>query len=359
MMAHPDVLPPYANVRSPCAARGRCMSVYSREALQVDLLGTVDWSCRIFSGGWVEGGGGSYPSVEPATGNPLGQVGAASPADVNRAVQLARQGQRLWAEMSYQERAAVLRRAADLLEVHHGEIEDWSMREAGVPRYWAGVDGPSEELRQAASLASFPRGQVLPSTQPRLSFTRRIPVGVVGVIAPFNAPLMLAVRSLAPALAVGNAVVLKPDPRTAVCGGVLLARIFEEAGLPSDVLHVLPGGPDIGRQLVSHPDVPVIAFTGSAAAGRAVAELAAPLLKRVHLELGGNSALIVLEDADLEQPPLPDLLAPSCTQARCAWRPAGTSWQPLWSVSTPLCWPREPTNFRSVIRSRPMWRTDR
>ena len=267
----------------------------------MELLGTVDWSCRIFSGGWVEGGGGSYPSVEPATGNPLGQVGAASAADVNRAVELARQGQRLWAGMSYQQRAAVLRRAADLLEVHHGEIEDWSMREAGVPRYWAGVDGPAEELRQAASLASFPRGQVLPSTQPRLSFTRRIPVGVVGVIAPFNAPLMLAVRSLAPALAVGNAVVLKPDPRTAVCGGVLLARIFEEAGLPSDVLHVLPGGPDIGRQLVSHPDIPVIAFTGSAAAGRAVAELAAPLLKRVHLELGGNSALIVLEDADLEQ----------------------------------------------------------
>jgi benzaldehyde dehydrogenase (NAD) len=158
----------------------------------MELLGTADWSCRIYSGGWVEGGGGSYLSVEPATGNPLGQVGAASAADVNRAVELARQGQRLWAGTSYQERAAVLRRAADLLEVHHDEIEDWSMREAGVPRYWAAVGGPAEELRQAASLASFPRGQVLPSTQPRLSFTRRIPVGVVGVIAPFNAPLMLA-----------------------------------------------------------------------------------------------------------------------------------------------------------------------
>ena len=211
------------------------------------------------------------------------------------------EAQPLWAAMSYQARAAVLRRAADLLEAHHTEIEDWSIREAGVPRYWAGVDGPAEELRQAASLASFPRGQVLPSTQPRLSFTRRIPVGVVGVIAPFNAPLMLAVRSLAPALAVGNAVVLKPDPRTAVCGGVLLARVFEEAGLPTEVLHVLPGGQDVGRQLVAHPDVPVVAFTGSAAAGRAVAELAAPLLKRVHLELGGNSALVVLEDADVEQ----------------------------------------------------------
>ena len=267
----------------------------------MELLGTVDWSGRIFSGGWVEGGGQTYSAVEPATGQTLGQVGAASAADVDRAVGLGREAQPLWAAMSYQARAAVLRRAADLLEAHHHEVEDWSMREAGVPRYWAGVGGPAEELRQAASLASFPRGQVLPSTEPRLSFTRRIPVGVVGVIAPFNAPLMLAVRSLAPALAVGNAVVLKPDPRTAVCGGVLLARVFQEAGLPSDVLHVLPGGQDVGRQLVAHPDVPVIAFTGSAAAGRAIAELAAPLLKRVHLELGGNSALVVFEDADVEQ----------------------------------------------------------
>jgi len=141
---------------------------------------------------------------------------------------------------------------------------------------------------------------VLPSTQQRLSFTRHVPVGVVGVIAPFNAPLILAVRSVGPALAVGNAVVLKPDPRTAVCGGLVLARVFEEAGLPSGVLHVLPGGSDIGRALVVHPEVPVIAFTGSASGGRAVAELAAPLLKRVHLELGGNSALVVLEDADIE-----------------------------------------------------------
>ena len=267
----------------------------------MELLGTVDWSGRIFSGGWVEGGGDTYPAVEPATGRTLARVGAASPSDVDRAVEWARQAQPSWAALSYEARAAVLRRAADVLEAHHAEIEDWSMREAGAPRYWAGVGGPAEELRQAAALASFPSGQVLPSTQPRLSFTRRIPVGVLGVIAPFNAPLMLAIRSLAPALAVGNAVVLKPDPRTAVCGGLLLARVFEEAGLPAGVLHVLPGGPGIGRHLVAHPDVPVIAFTGSVAAGRAVAELAAPLLKRVHLELGGNSAVVVLEDADVEQ----------------------------------------------------------
>ena len=265
------------------------------------LLSTVQWSGRVFSGGWTEGGGGAYDSIEPATGRALGQVGAASVMDVDRAVELARQAQPGWAAASYEERAAVLRRAADLLEAHHEEIEDWSMREAGVPRYWAGVGGPAEQLRQAASLASYPRGQVLPSTQARLSFTRRVPVGVVGVIAPFNAPLYLAVRSVAPALAVGNAVALKPDPRTAICGGVLLARVFEEAGLPSGVLHVLPGGQDVGRRLVEHPDVPVIAFTGSAAAGRTIAELAGRSLKRVHLELGGNSALIVLDDADLKQ----------------------------------------------------------
>ena len=181
------------------------------------------------------------------------------------------------------------------------ELEDWVVREAGLPRYFAGALGAAEEFRQAAALASAPFGHVLPSAQPRLSFTRRRPVGVVGVIAPFNAPLILGARAIAPALAVGNAVVLKPDPRTAVCGGVVFARLLEEAGLPSDVLHVLPGGGDIGRELVTHPDVPVIAFTGSVTAGREVARLAAGLLKRVHLELGGNSALVVLEDADVEQ----------------------------------------------------------
>ena len=178
--------------------------------------------------------------------------------------------------------------SAELLEEHQEELEDWVVREAGLPRYFACALGAAEEFHQAAALASAPLGQVLPSSQPRLSFTRRRPVGVVGVIAPFNAPLMLAARAIAPALAVGNAVVLKPDPRTAVCGGVAFACLLEQAGLPPDVFHVLPGGADIGRELVTHPDVPVIAFTGSVTAGREVARLAAGSAQRVHLELGGN-----------------------------------------------------------------------
>jgi benzaldehyde dehydrogenase (NAD) len=126
-------------------------------------------------------------------------------------------------------------------------------------------------------------------------------VGVVGVIAPFNVPIILSLRAVAPALALGNAVVLKPDPRTAVSGGVVLSRVFEEAGLPSGLLSVIPGGAEIGEALVTDPNTRMIAFTGSTRAGRAVGTLCAQHLKRAHLELGGNSALIVLDDVDLDR----------------------------------------------------------
>jgi benzaldehyde dehydrogenase (NAD) len=129
---------------------------------------------------------------------------------------------------------------------------------------------------------------------------RRVPVGVVGVITPWNFPVVLAMRSVAPALALGNAVVLKPDAGTPVTGGVLVARMFEEAGIPAGLLHVLPGGAEVGTAIVAHPGVDMVSFTGSTAVGRAVGEAAGRALKRVVLELGGNSPLIVLEDADIE-----------------------------------------------------------
>ncbi|EGX55055.1 aldehyde dehydrogenase, partial [Streptomyces zinciresistens K42] len=199
-------------------------------------------------------------------------------------------------------RAAVLRRAGDLFTEHAGELRGWLVRESGSVPGKADFElhVAAQECYEAAALASRPAGQVLPSEAPRLSYTRRVPAGVVGVIAPFNAPLILAIRSVAPALALGNAVLLKPDPRTAVCGGLSLAAVLAEAGLPGDLLHVLPGGPGAGQALVADPRVPVISFTGSTAAGRSVGEAAGRHLKRAHLELGGNSALIVLEDADLD-----------------------------------------------------------
>jgi benzaldehyde dehydrogenase (NAD) len=262
------------------------------------------WEGKVYSGGWVPGSGAEYDAVEPATGNKLASVGAATAADVHKAAESAAQAQQEWAGLTYDRRAAVLRRAGDLFIQHEEEIHDWLVRESGAIRPFAqfqtrGV--AAEECWEAAALASHPIGEILRSNQPRLSMARRLPVGVVGVIAPFNAPIILAIRAIAPALALGNAVICKPDPRTAISGGVVFARIFEEAGLPDGLFHMLPGSADVGAAVVDDPLIPVIAFTGSTRAGKIIATAAANRLKRVHLELGGNSALIVLDDVDLEK----------------------------------------------------------
>jgi benzaldehyde dehydrogenase (NAD) len=268
----------------------------------MSLLEARAWQGKIFSSGWIPGSGGEYSVVEPATGDVIGKLGAATPKDVAAAAKRAADSQRTWAATSYEQRAGVLRKAGDLWASHADEVTKWIIRETGsIPaKAQFEIHMASSECYEASALPSYPYGQLLRSAQPRLSFSRRLPVGVVGVIAPFNVPLVLSIRAVAPALALGNAVILKPDPRTAVSGGVTLARIFEEAGLPDGVLQVLPGGVDVGEAIVADPHVSVIAFTGSARGGRAVAKLAAEHLKRVHLELGGNSALIILDDADLE-----------------------------------------------------------
>ncbi|WP_409467782.1 benzaldehyde dehydrogenase [Streptomyces sp. HC307] len=259
------------------------------------LLDPGTWQSRTLSGP-------EYAVIEPATGDPLGTLALATEQDVSAAAEAARDAQREWGRLPHLVRARALRQAGDLLTEHADELREWIVRESGSVPGKADFElhVAAQECYEAAALASRPTGQVLPSEAPRLSYTRRVPVGVVGVIAPFNAPLILAIRSVAPALALGNAVVLKPDPRTAVCGGVALAAVLAEAGLPEGLLHVLPGGPDTGRALVADPRVPVISFTGSTEAGRAVGEAAGRHLKRAHLELGGNSALIVLDDADLD-----------------------------------------------------------
>jgi benzaldehyde dehydrogenase (NAD) len=267
------------------------------------LIDHASWQGKIYSGGFITGGAGSYPVVEPATGDELGQLGRTAAEDVEHAAARAEQEQRSWAARPYNERAAVLRRAGDLFLQHSDEIGEWLVREGGAIQGRAAFETSTaaEECYEAAGLASAPYGEMLRSQQPRLSFARRLPVGVVGVIAPFNVPIVLSIRAVAPALALGNAVLLKPDPRTAVAGGVVLARVFEEAGLPDGLLHVLPGAAEVGEAIVIDPRVRVIAFTGSTRAGRAVGVLGAKHFKRVHLELGGNSALVVLEDVDVEK----------------------------------------------------------
>jgi len=266
------------------------------------ILDSEAWHGRVYAGEWIAPAGGERRVCEVATGAELGRIGLAGPEDVASSAATAAAAQPAWAATPYFERAAVLRRAAQLWAQHAAEVRDWIVRESGSVAAKADfeLNYATQECYEAAALTSRATGEIIPSDQPRLSMARRVPVGVVGVISPFNAPLILSIRSVAPALALGNAVVLKPDPRTAVCGGVTLARVFEEAGLPPGLLHVLPGDAEIGQALIADPNVRVISFTGSSKAGRAVGELAGKHLKRAHLELGGNSALVVLADADVD-----------------------------------------------------------
>ncbi|SCB31748.1 benzaldehyde dehydrogenase [Rhizobium multihospitium] len=258
------------------------------------------WTGRAFFGGWDRTETGTINVTDPASGTVLTSVGLGGPADIARAAAKARAAQKAWAKMLGSERARILNKAADLLEANGEELAQWIMKESGSIRQKAMIEIEHGVLfiRHAATLATAPSGMFLPGMDDRQNYARRVPHGVVGVISPFNFPLVLSVRSIAAALAVGNAVVHKPDPRTPISGGIIIARIFEEAGLPAGILHIVPGGIDAGEALCSDPNVAMISFTGSARGGAKVGEIAGRNLKRVQLELGGKNALIILDDAD-------------------------------------------------------------
>jgi len=268
----------------------------------VGLMVEARWRDCIFSGTWEPALGGVRDVVEPASGDSLTRVGLAGAADVAAAAVQASRAQPAWAEKAPQERAEVFREAARLVRTHGDDIKQWMVRETGSipPKIDVELRMAEGILNQAAAMLGEPQGLVLPSTTGRLSLARRQPHGVVGVISPFNFPLILSIRAVAPALAVGNAVVLKPDIRTPLGGGFVIARLFEQAGLPAGLLHVVPGDAAAGEALCIDPHVAMIAFTGSTSVGRRVGALAGEHLKRVSLELGGNNCLVILDDADLE-----------------------------------------------------------
>ncbi|KAB0564641.1 MULTISPECIES: benzaldehyde dehydrogenase [Hyphomicrobiales] len=239
---------------------------------------------------------------EPATGEVLARIAQAGPSDVIRAVEAAAAVQSTWARTSAIERAAVMRRAADILSANAAEYAEWLVRESGSASAKVRIElaAGAAFLQKAASTVLDPQGYVFPQIPGRTSIGRRVPHGVIGIISPFNFPLILSIRSLAPALAVGNAVLLKPDPRTPFSGGVLLARILEMAGLPEKLLQILPGGGDVGQAMCEAEGISMISFTGSTSAGRKVGEVCGRMLKKAQLELGGKNPLMILEDADLD-----------------------------------------------------------
>lgn len=252
---------------------------------------------------WEPGTGAPIEDREPATGRQLATIPGSTPDDVARAAAAAKAAQPAWAATNYQERAKILRRAAEIYEANRDEFGTWTQRETGASHSKMHHESTFayHEILNAATLPSQAYGSLMPSAvKGRLSMVRRVPAGVIGAITPWNSPSVLGMRVVAPALALGNAVVLKPDPQTPVIGGAMFAAVFREAGLPEGLLQVVVGGADVGEALVTDPNVPVVSFTGSTAVGRRVGQLAGGMLKKVSLELGGNNAFIVLDDADLD-----------------------------------------------------------
>jgi benzaldehyde dehydrogenase (NAD) len=275
-----------------------------------NFLDAGRWHGRAFFADWQTTIGGVADVRDPATGAIIAAVGVAGAADIARAAAEARAAQKAWAKTLPTERARILSKAADILEANAAELIPWIMQESGSIQPKAGIEIEHGALfiRHAATLATQPTGLLLPTMDNRVNYARRVPHGVVGVISPFNFPLVLSVRAIAAALALGNTVVHKPDPRTPITGGIIIARIFEEAGLPQGVLHIVPGGAEAGEALCTDPNIAMVSFTGSAKAGARVGELCGKHLKKVQLELGGKNAIVVLDDADL------DIAA-----SNCAW----------------------------------------
>lgn len=259
------------------------------------------WSEKIFLGGWTHGDS-TVDVIEPATGDVLCRIGQAGPASVLKAATVAAAAQPAWERTSFDIRASVLRKVARLIEERFAQLATWIVRETGSTRLKAEFElGASiRAVHEAAAMPAQPSGLMLPSDRSLLSYARRRALGVVGVISPFNFPFFLSIRAISPALAVGNAALLKPNPNTSVSGGLMIAKLFEDAGLPADLLHVLPGDAALGEAMCSDPNVAMIQFTGSTGVGRKVGEVAGRHLKKVSLEMGGKNSLIILDDADLD-----------------------------------------------------------
>jgi len=224
--------------------------------------------------------------------------------DIDDAYAAAANAQKAWARLPYADRRAVFEKLYGWLEKNHEELVEYLTKEGGSTRLKAEFELSlvRDFARTAAALTSSQIGEILPSPDPeKENRIYREPVGVVGVISPFNAPFFLSLRPIMPALALGNAVVLKPHELTPIMSGTMIARMFEECGLPAGLLNVVVTDiQEIGDHFVEHPTPEVIAFTGSSPTGKKIAEVGGRTLKKVILELGGNSALLVLDDADLD-----------------------------------------------------------
>jgi acyl-CoA reductase-like NAD-dependent aldehyde dehydrogenase len=269
----------------------------------VALTGTKTFQNYI-GGEWVDGASGeTFESTNPATGDTIGVFPRSSAEDVDRAVAAAKAAFEDWRLVPAPKRGEILYRFANLLMEEKEDLTDLMSREMGKVKVEAAGD-VQEAVDMSLYMAGEGRrlfGQTTPSELPdKFQMSVRMPIGVVGVITPWNFPIAIPSWKIAPALVCGNTVVFKPAEDTPLLAERFV-ELLVEAGLPPGVVNVVHGfGEEVGEAIVGHPDVPVITFTGSRETGVRVTKTAADLLKRVHLELGGKNAIIVLDDADLE-----------------------------------------------------------
>lgn len=258
----------------------------------------------LIDGEWLDGSS-RFASVNPATEETIAEVEEAGPAEVDAAVRSARAAfeNPKWRFMNPHKRASLMWRLADLIEENLEFIAETETRDNGKPSFESAmVDLPFvvSNFRYYAGWADKLTGETVPVAGPFLNYTLREPLGVVGAIVPWNFPLNIASWKVAPALACGNAVVLKPASETSLTA-LLLGELALEAGFPPGILNVTPGrGSVTGQALVEHPDVDKVSFTGSTEVGKLVMRTAAETVKKVTLELGGKSPNIVFADADLD-----------------------------------------------------------
>jgi aldehyde dehydrogenase (NAD+) len=251
-------------------------------------------------------GSKNFDTINPATGEVLTQIVEASAQDVGRAVQAARRAfddrAGAWRKMSASERGRLLWRLADLLEQNIDELAELETLDNGKPIFESRqVDMPMviDVLRYYAGCATKIHGETINALETAFTYTLREPVGVVGLIVPWNFPLLLASWKLGPALACGCTVVVKPAEQTPLTT-LRLGELSIEAGFPAGVINILTGGPEVGRAIVAHPEIDKIAFTGSTGVGKEIMRNAADTLKRITLELGGKSPNIVFADSDID-----------------------------------------------------------
>ncbi len=261
---------------------------------------------QFINGRWIEGGSSSsIQNFNPYSGEELLTIQASSLEDLDEAYTAAGQAQPIWEGMPLGEKQVLFERLVKVLEEKREEIIGWLVEESGSTLLKATVEFEASVtmVKESASFLTRITGQILPSYVPNKEHrVYRTAKGVIGVIGPWNFPFLLTMRSIAPAIATGNSVVIKPASETPVTSGLLLGEIFEQAGFPAGLVNVVVGrGSEIGDAFVTHPIPSMISFTGSTEVGRRIGELAGKNLKEVALELGGNNVMVVLKDANIEQ----------------------------------------------------------